>query len=233
MTQTSREYFENFSPTYSIHNVEFIVKYLKKNKKINSVLDIGCGNGESLSILEHELGVDVHGLEEALAYKDKMSKKTQGKIYWVSILDKQKLKKINKKFDVVIISRVLHHLVSNTPKKSHMLSRMALENAMDLLAQDGQLVIFEPAFELRIFNRLLFFVKKFFGKFSKKRITIFGYWNNIGEPVVNYFSEKELKGIVKEGKIVHFESLKTDTPPLVRMFFKGSYALVVVQKIKK
>ena len=50
----------------------------------------------------------------------------------------------------------------------------------------------EPTFQPRWLMSALFYVKRLVSQVTSKRVSVFGYWNNLGEPVVSYFSHDEL-----------------------------------------
>jgi hypothetical protein len=60
------------------------------------------------------------------------------------------------------------------------------------LRKDGLLIILEPVFSPSVIMAVLFYVKRFFSKIINKRIQILGAWNNIGAPVVSYFTDKQM-----------------------------------------
>jgi SAM-dependent methyltransferase len=106
--------------------------------------------------------------------------------------------KIKKKYDVIIIMAVLHHLIGKSRKESKKLAEKAISNCLKILKKDGSLIIFEPVFSNYLMMDILFYLKKIFSKISNKRITLFGHWNNIGAPVVSYFSQKSLIKTIKQ-----------------------------------
>jgi len=225
----SKKYFENFTPSYSLNNFSSIIDYLSRKRRVR-VLDIGCGDGKSLEKLKRHLHCDVYGLEEVETYKIKANEGILKEIYWMSILDNKKIKKINRKFDVIILSRVLHHLVSESPELSNKLSQKAIKNAFSLVKKNGEVIISEPLFEPAYLNRFIFYVKKIFSKLTSKRITLFGYWNNIGAPVVNYFTAQQIKKISDPYRIVEFQLIKPQAPMLIGFFFKRFEVLLILKK---
>jgi len=225
----SKRYFEKFSPNYSLDNFSLIVDYLR-GKKRKDILDVGCGDGRSLEVLNKYLNADVFGLEEAEGYKIKMKKNLAEKIFWMSILDGGILKKVNRKFDAVIISRVLHHLVSQSPQKSKELSCRAIRNAFKLTQKGGEVIISEPIFEPACLNSFVFYIKKFFSRITRRRVTLFGHWNNIGEPLVSYFTINEIKELAHKYNIVEFKLEKYKSTFLINFFFKRLEVFVVLRR---
>ncbi len=95
-----------YSNGQSHEGYSFIKYFLKENKEIKSFLDIGCGNGILLKILDKKvnyLGIDAN----AGIYKKKKSKKIR---YFNSSESSEKyLKKIKKKYECVALMDVLEH----------------------------------------------------------------------------------------------------------------------------
>ncbi|VAW66211.1 hypothetical protein MNBD_GAMMA08-2669, partial [hydrothermal vent metagenome] len=99
---------------------------------------------------------------------------------------------VTDRFDFVVVGAVLHHLIDSSRDKSRELAIQALINAVAILKPGGHLVLLEPIFSPRITMDIVFYVKKFVSKFTSGRIGLFGYWNNIGEPVVSYYDRRQL-----------------------------------------
>jgi SAM-dependent methyltransferase len=116
-----------------------------------------------------------------------------------SILDEALVARIGPRFDFAIIAAVLHHLIGRTRQESHELARVAVGNALDLLRPGGHLIVVDEAFSPKLAVDALFYLKKGLTRVTSKRVGVFGYWNNIGPPVVSYYSERELLDMVASG----------------------------------
>jgi 2-polyprenyl-3-methyl-5-hydroxy-6-metoxy-1,4-benzoquinol methylase len=107
-------------------------KYLTSNLKGNTLFEIGPGEGFILELFEKN-NFDVFGIEASKENLDIIDKKLQhGKIQTGFAED---ICKINKKFDVIILSHVLEHLVD---------CRKVLLNIKNLLNTDGIFFIEVP-----------------------------------------------------------------------------------------
>lgn len=127
-----REIAGQFDITRKKHVWPELEKLAQNIKDGSSVLDVGCGNGRLLEVLENKkityLGVD--NSEELITLAQKNYPHYSFKV--VDILDLKN--KINQKFDLVISVAVLHHLPSGK------LQVQALEQLKKMLSTDGQII---------------------------------------------------------------------------------------------
>jgi len=84
------------------------------------------------------------------------------------------------------------------------------------LKENGYICILEPIFEPSFVGDLIFYIKKSVGKLTSKRVPVFGYWNNIGPPVVSYFTKGTLLKIVEN--LNNFEIIDIYEKELKRSF---------------
>jgi SAM-dependent methyltransferase len=100
---TLRNIDKNFYERYEIPN---FISNLIRDKKINKILDYGCGTGQLVKALKKK-GLDVYGMDssdEAI----EIGKKNNVDIIKINNLEFDKLK-YEKNFDLIIISHVLEH----------------------------------------------------------------------------------------------------------------------------
>jgi hypothetical protein len=90
---------------------------------------------------------------------------------------------------------VLHHLIGRSKRESQLLACQAVEHALDLLRPGGRLIVVDEAFAPAPFVNALFWVKKGMTRLTSRRVGLFGYWNNIGPPVVSYYSLSQLEAM--------------------------------------
>jgi len=109
---------------------KYLTKYLLSKYKINSILDIGCGNGVYLrrfyeSGVKKIIGIDIseNALKESVISLDH-----------IKLMDLSKYFNLNRKFDIVICIEVAEHI----PGES---SDLLVEN----ISRHGNLIIFTAA----------------------------------------------------------------------------------------
>ncbi len=165
----------------------------------STLLDIGCGTGSLLALLESETGIShLTGMDVSANALKVSSQRVACTTLQASILDPDLATSIPDRFDFVVLAAVLHHLVGRSRRRSRQLVATALETAMSLLTDDGHLVIVEPTFTPRWAMDTMFFTKKQVTRFTASRVEILGTWNNIGAPVVSYYSPDELRELLAD-----------------------------------
>lgn len=129
-----KESFPNFLEEvnyFSAYKIKLIYE-LNKNKKKMNILDFGCGTGSCINLIsKHFKSSKLWGYDVS---KDSLRKirKHNKKINLTS-----NLKKIpSKKFDIILISNVMHHI----DKKKH---NKTLRRCKELLKDSGTLYVFE------------------------------------------------------------------------------------------
>lgn len=126
----------------------------------------------------------------------------------VSVLDDEALVPFENTFDVVLAAALLHHLVSSTRRGSMDDAVHGLTNAMRMVKPGGSLVVLEPVYRPPAASSALFWMKRATTARTDQRISVFGYWNNIGAPVVSFYSPDQVHEMVKAvgGQIVATQS---------------------------
>ncbi len=196
----TKEYFDRNTPEYSVGRYDSIVDLVSARMSPDmSILDIGCATGNILASIRDRTGMErLCGADISPANAEK----TRGRgfeAYECDVLDRASLKCLPGPFDMVIVGAVLHHLVGDTRRASRALARDGLANAVSLVADGGYLVIMEPTFKPRFAMTMLFHTKRIVGGMTGgRRVMLGGHWNNIGAPVVSYYSDDEVTRLARE-----------------------------------
>jgi SAM-dependent methyltransferase len=195
-------YFDDHVPEYSTWRLDFPAEFIRANLRPDSaIVDIGCGAGNTLAHLRDATGVQaLCGIDVSERLLERAREEVPGcETHLGSILDEALVARIGPRFDFAIIAAVLHHLIGRTKRESRELATEAVGRALDLLRPGGHLIVVDEAFSPKPAVDALFYLKKGLTRLTSKRVGLFGYWNNIGPPVVSYYSERELLDMVASG----------------------------------
>jgi SAM-dependent methyltransferase len=214
-------YFDKFTPEYSVERYQDIVSMLRKLKTPRAtLLDIGCGAGNILDLVKRECGISkLYGIDVSSKYVELTRARMNCPVWLGSIVDDGFVGSLPHKFDFIMMGAVLHHIVSGTRKGSRSLAQKAVMNSLSLLNNNGYLIIHEPTFGPRYLMDLVFYIKVIFSSMSNERISLFNnVWNNIGAPVVSYYSIPELHQMVEYsgGLVVDSRHEQPNIPELFR-----------------
>jgi ubiquinone/menaquinone biosynthesis C-methylase UbiE len=193
--QRTARYFEQNTPVYSLGRYAEIVEYLQGDARPGaSLLDVGCGSGSVLKLIVENSPVDdIAGVDVSSAYLSQCAGKLPScKTYLGSILDPELQATVGRRFRYVLVGAVLHHLVGSGRKESLEYAREGLASAWWFVEPDGTLILMEPTFRPHWLMSRLFSVKRLVSRITSGRVSLFGHWNNLGEPVVSYLSHEEL-----------------------------------------
>jgi SAM-dependent methyltransferase len=137
--------------------------------------------------LHHLTGIDVSPryLEQA---RDRVGCRT----HEGSILDPDLVAGLQGRFDFALLGAVLHHLVGRTRGGSRERARQALVNTVSLLRPGGHAIVLEPVFYPSWMMGVVFYTKRIVATVTSRRLELFDQWNNLGAPVVSYYTNEEL-----------------------------------------
>ena len=193
-------YFDKNTPNYTARRYKSVIGFINQQKKENcSLIDVGCGDGTVLNMFKTKTNISTFlGLDISKNYLRLVKERIGCDTFHGSILDDMVIKKINKKFDYVIIGAMLHHLIGESRDESKLWANKALQNAFSLLSFGGHLIILEPIYSPKGSMDIVFNIKKFITKFTVNRLNILKYDNNIGAPVVSYYDKETLIRLMKD-----------------------------------
>lgn len=206
------QYFNEHTPVYELERFRSAFEFMRKNAASGSTcMDIGCGAGNVLEYVKNELSLTVSGMDFAENYVTQASKRCGCEIMKGSILDEAFIDGIKKEYDFVLMGAILHHLVGGTRARSERMARSAVRNAMKLLKKNGYLIVIENAYSPSFPMAAIFYVKRLMTVFSNRRVAFMNGWNNIGAPVVSFYSNEQIRRMIP-ADIVKDESI--DYPDL-------------------
>jgi SAM-dependent methyltransferase len=191
---STTEYFEQNTPVYSQGRYTNVVAFLRaQDGEGASLLDIGCGSGNILRLIADNTRIaELGGLDVSPNYLEQCARAVPCETHLGSILDDSLRAGVGRSYRYVLVGAVLHHLVGSTRRASLEMARRGMVNAWQLVEEGGCLIVMEPTFRPRLVCTGLFHVKRFVSRFTRRRVPVLGRWNNLGEPIVSYFSHDEL-----------------------------------------
>ena len=210
-------YFDNHCHEYGRDRIRGLAKVLRPMLGEGArLVDVGSGTGANLARLSKALKVsDLTALDASAESLSRVADRLpQARTHCVSILDEDALEPLKGAFDVVVMAAVLHHLVGSTRRESRALAERGLANAARLARPGGLVVVLEPVFEQRGLgivvrpNGSIFWVKRMVTSVTSRRVPVLGYWNNIGAPVVSFYSGDEVAAMTAQAglDLVHRDS---------------------------
>ena len=194
-------YFDSHCHEYGRDRIRGLAKVLRPMLGEGTrLVDVGSGTGTNLARLSKALRIpDLTALDASAESLARVSERLpQARTHCVSILDEQALQPLAGEYDLVVMAAVLHHLVGSTRRESRALAERGLANAARLARPGGLVVVLEPVFEQRGLGVLvrpsgsIFWVKRVVTSVTSRRVPVLGYWNNIGAPVVSFYSGDEV-----------------------------------------
>jgi SAM-dependent methyltransferase len=210
------EYFDSHVPEYSTARLEHVARFVREHSGPDAALiDLGCGVGNTLAFMKDAGGVaDVAGLDVSARCLEQTRELVGCRTYQGSVFDPAVVDQVEGKFDFAVLAAVLHHLIGRTRKESRQHAQTALENAVRLLKPGGYVIVLEPIFYPPLAMDGVFYVKKLVSKFTSGRASIGGYWNNLGAPVVSYYTNEQLEEMVSGVRGLKIVERHIDPDPL-------------------
>jgi hypothetical protein len=141
--------------------------------------------------------------------------------------------KADMKFDVIHVAFLMHHLIGDTKAKSTALARKLIVRLVDILSENGMLIIEEVYYNSHLFPNLtssiIFYLMKLLNFIHFGPIHIF-------KPglQVNFFNESELEeilGIYGSVQLLHRNPWKV--PELYRVFLLEDFGNIAYTLRKK
>lgn len=193
----TRSYFERHSHEYDPGRLRRAVRWIGEYVPPGAtIFEIGCGTGGVLEVLAEAGFTNLAACDVADTALARAGERVSFEAHRGSILDPDFVESLGGGYDVVVMAAVLHHLVGPTRRSSITLADTALRHALRLLAPGGRLVLVEPTYAPRRALTALFWVKRVLGV-AGRRLEL-GRWNNLGAPLVSYYSPATVRALVEE-----------------------------------
>jgi SAM-dependent methyltransferase len=192
-------YFDDHLHDYSTKKLRFAINTINSTAEpVHTLVDIGCGTGNTLAHLKTQTQLrHLCGIDVSLNCLAKAKERSGCEIRQGSILDLDFVRSMGPRFDFALLSAVLHHLIGRSRKHSRTLAVRALTNSLKLLKPGGVLIVIEPTFSPRLVMDAVFWVKKAVTLITSDRVPLGDYWNNIGAPVVSYYTTDEVSDMIR------------------------------------
>ena len=204
--QATVDYFDRHCHEYGRERIKGVAKVLRPLIGPDArLVDVGAGTGGNLARLSRALGIDdITALDVSAESLERVRKRLpQADVACVSVLEPAQMQPLAGQFDVVLMAAVLHHLVGPTRSASRRCALEGLRNAASLARPGGLVVVLEPVFTPRgVLGHVadpsgaLFWTKRAVTLVTSERVPVLGYWNNIGAPVVSFYSFREVSNMV-------------------------------------
>ena len=187
-------YFDEFVPEYSEARLDHAARIIGGLcSPTSDLVDLGCGTGNTLRYLSDQTGITrLCGLDVSATSLEKARQQVDCDTLTASLLDPRVHEAIPQRFDFAILAAVLHHLIGRTRSESRRFAMQAVQTGVNLLRPGGHLFIVEPVYYPRLAMNALFYTKKFVSSVTPSRVSLMGEWNNIGAPVVSYYTNEDL-----------------------------------------
>ncbi len=198
------EYFDLHPDDYHPGRIRLATRWIAKiSRDDDTLFDVGCGTGRILEAMHHAGITRLAGCDIAAKALEIAARRVPFEAHRGSILDAGFVSSLGT-YRFVTMAAVLHHIVEPTRRASRRSAEQAVRNAFTLIDPGGRLVIIEPTYRPRWAMTAVFWVKRALVLVVGNRRLELGRWNNIGAPVVSYYSPDEVVAMVEAagGKVV-------------------------------
>ncbi len=220
---------------------KFILNHIKKSKKKLNILDMGCGNGYTLSQIARMKKHRLFGMENNISLFNISYRRLKNNAQILHGDVRIVKKKFIKKFDLIILQRVLINILN----KSH--QTKSLSNILKYLKKNGKLIVIE-CFEsglkrlnyLRVRHGLKAIKPKFHNKYLNEKLFKIKNLQKIDENNLNlskhFFNSRFLDAIFlksKQKKKFSFNSRFTQDLDKIIIGLKENYSHLQILLFKK
>ncbi|MFI5025124.1 MAG: class I SAM-dependent methyltransferase [Solirubrobacterales bacterium] len=233
--ESTAAYFDDHVPEYSTLRLEHAASYIAEHGgPESSLIDIGCGVGNTLAFLVERTGVsNVAGLDVSANCLVQTREQVPCETYQGSILDPELVSSLEGRFDFAVLAAVVHHLIGATRGRSLGFAEAAIHNAVRLVKPGGHVVVHEPVYSPRAFSASLFYVKKGVTAITSKRVELGNQWSNVGPPVVSYLTNDQLREFANRAPQAELAGMwiePAEPPPIAKLLFRHTDTTVALRR---
>jgi SAM-dependent methyltransferase len=192
-------YFDSRTPEYDAASrfAPAAERIRRRAGEGSTLVDVGCGTGNVLAYLRDATGVRrLAGIDVSLRCLEQAHARLGCETHQGSILDAGLVARLAGRFDFAVLGAVLHHLVGPTRRASRARARLALAHSLSLVGPGGHVIVLEPVFSPPWTMGVVFYAKTLAAKLTSRRLELFDRWNNLGAPVVSYYTTEELRQMI-------------------------------------
>ena len=204
MPGRDHDYFDVHSHDYHPRRLRAAVRWIERLQQPgDSLFDVGCGTGLVLEAMR-EAGIErLAGCDTAGVALEQAGSRVGFIAHRGSILDDGFVATLDR-HRFVTMAAVLHHVIGRTRRDSREQAVQATRNALSLVGPRGRLVVIEPTYAPGWAMTVLFWLKRAAVAVAGNRRLELGRWNNLGAPVVSYYSPDEIDESVREagGRVI-------------------------------
>ncbi|HMQ52170.1 MAG TPA: class I SAM-dependent methyltransferase [Anaerolineae bacterium] len=180
------------------HNDLFVRSFQNRATESLKILDVGCGTGHRLKGLGlYYLSFDLVGIDITPKMLKQGQTVDQSNLVTFLVGDSLHIPFADHSFDAVIISEVLHHLVTDDRQQSCLRREQGLRELLRLVKPDGLILLHEVCFYSAWRTMALFHLSYLFSRFNLS-IPSLNIHKNV---VVNFFTVSELEEMFKRMKL--------------------------------
>jgi SAM-dependent methyltransferase len=227
-------YFDDHVIDYGTDRLEPVADAIARLGNSGSLVDLGCGTGNTLQFVRDQTGVtEVVGIDVSPKCLERTKERLGCEVHLGSIMDPEVAGGFAGRFDYAVVAAVLHHLIGRSRKQSREFARMAVDNALTMLKPGGHLIVVEPIFYPSLAMDGIFYLKKAVTRMTSSRVKLGSWDNNIGPPVVSYYTNEELFEMVTgkgHGEIVERDIQPQALPRGANLLLRKTDTTVVVRK---
>ena len=232
-----KSYFDTHSHNHSYQkDPNFYNELVKRIRDNNSnknlkILDVGCGGGSFIkSMIDAGIDADFVGVDVSTGMLS-MAKETLSKYHdrveLIAIDGFDITSKINKKFDIIHMDSVLHHLIASTQGKSMQLVHKMLSLLISLLENKGQLIIEEVYYNSFLYpkltSKIIFYGLKIL---NSLKLDVSKWFPDIQLGLeVNFMHESELEKLLSKysEKLIIFKNDSWKVPRTYKYFLLKNF----------